>query len=152
MSAPIFTIRNEAGTSSVFLWDDNEIGNAIPTRQGFRDMDIRHDYATGDTGKTPVRLRHEFILSMDYVIADIREQLMEWKFDRERVQLYDDVTETDPVARNLMDTCNGRLYEIVSIPAIPLILEGTTRWMGDIVLRQVWYTGTGAATYAEDII
>jgi hypothetical protein len=151
MAAPIFRIQNEALTTTLYLYDDNSIGNAIPTRQGFRDLDIRQNYATGDVGKIPIRLVHEFILSMDYVTAVVREQLSEWKFDRERVVIYNDSGETDPVAVALMETCLGRLYEIVSIPSIPLVLDGTTRFMGDIVFRQVWYTGTGVISYAEDV-
>ena len=151
MAAPIIRILDEAGTTSLWLVDGNSVGNAIPTRQVFRDLDIRQDYATGDSGKIPIRLAHEFILSMDYVTAAVREQLMEWKFDRERCQIYDDITITDVVAINLMETCKGRLYEITAVPSIPLIQDGFTVFMGDIVMKQVWYTGTGVISYATDV-
>ena len=151
MAAPIFRIQNEALTTTLWLYDANSVGNAIPTRQVFRDLDIRQNYANGDTGKIPIRLAHEFVLSMDYVTAAIREQLTEWKFDRERCVLYNDTGETDAVAVNLMETCKGRLYEITAIPSIPLIQDGFTAFMGDIIMRQVWYTGTGVISYATDV-
>lgn len=87
MSCPAFTIVTEDGTGRLILVDDHGVGNAIPTAQGFRDLDLRQDYVTGDVGKNPVRLAHEFILSMDYVNQEIRETLLDWKFRRLRVTL-----------------------------------------------------------------
>jgi len=89
MSCPIFTVINEDGDVRVTLVDDNGVGNAIPTVQGFRDLDIRHDYVTGDVGKTAIRLPHEFTLSMDYVTQEVREKLLGMKFSRDRVTLAD---------------------------------------------------------------
>jgi len=89
MSCPIFTVINEDGDEKIILVDDNGVGNAIPTVQNFIDLDIRHDYVTGDTGKTPIRLPHEFVLSMDYVTPLIREALIDFKYRRLRVTLAD---------------------------------------------------------------
>ena len=89
MSCPIITIINETGTVKVMLVDNKGVGSAIPTGQNFIDLDIRQDYVTGDTAKVPVMLPHEFILSMDYCTQAVREQLLSWKYARERVTLCD---------------------------------------------------------------
>ena len=89
MSCPIFTVINEDATERVSLVDDNGVGNAIPTVQNFRDLDIKHDYATGDLGITAIRLVHDFTLSLDYVPEHVREKLLYMMHQRHRVTLAD---------------------------------------------------------------
>ena len=78
---------NEQGKShdEVLLVDDLGSPAAFPVQQGMTSLDASHEYSDGSQGTTPISLRHQIVLAVDWIDNATRRRLHEWMQERARV-------------------------------------------------------------------